>query len=217
MTEFIRLTSVAAPLPDADIDTDIIFPARFLLLPEREGLGRYLFADRRQRVDQGRPAFVLNRAPYDKAQILVAGPNFGSGSSREHAVWAIVDFGIRCIIAPSFGEIFLANCYRNGALPIVLDTTRYFQVMAAAESGLPFTVDLETQRIYLAGGLQLPFEIEPDRRRALLLGLDEIGEILIDDAAAIASFEQTQRQTFPWLYIDDEQLRAFRSHVNEIG
>src|SRR3984957_9049014 len=145
MESFVSLTSVAAPLPDADIDTDVIFPARFLLLLNRQGLGQHLFHERRR--SSGQERFVLDRSPFDKAQILVAGRNFGCGSSREQAVWALSDFGIRCVIAPSFGEIFYGNCFRNGVLPIILPDPEHHDVMLAATSGAPLTVDLEAQEI----------------------------------------------------------------------
>jgi 3-isopropylmalate/(R)-2-methylmalate dehydratase small subunit len=193
---FTTLTSLAAPLPEADIDTDVIIPARFLLLLDKAGLGRHLFHERRA----GDPDFVLDRPPYDQAQILVAGGNFGCGSSREQAVWALVDFGIRCVIAPSFGEIFLANCFRNGALPIVLDATPYAAVLRAAEAALPVTVDLTAEHIRLPGAEPIPFAVDPHRRRALLLGLDEIGMILAEDLPEIEAFEARQRQVAPWLF-----------------
>ena len=135
MNSFVSLTSIAAPLPDTDIDTDVIFPARFLLLLDRRGLGRHLFHERRAQAAAGAP-FVLSRAPFDKAQILVAGRNFGCGSSREQAVWALADFGIRCVIAPSFGEIFYGNCFRNGVLAVTLGEPEHRDVMTAAASGV---------------------------------------------------------------------------------
>lgn len=206
MDKFTTLTGTAAPLPEADLDTDIIFPARFLLLPDKTGLGKHLFHERRYAAGGQLTDFVLNRTPFNAAQILVADANFGSGSSREQAVWALADFGIRCIIAPSFGEIFYNNCFKNGVLPITLPTEQQALVMAAARSEGPVTIDLEAQTIWLPNGPAMRFDIDPYRRRALLLGLDEIGSILIDDAAAIAAFEATQRQTTPWLDLDDGRL-----------
>lgn len=205
MRSFTTLQSVAAPLPEADIDTDVIFPARFLLLLDKAGLGKHLFHERRHR--EGRLTdFVLNRPPYDEARILVAGANFGSGSSREHAVWALADFGIRCVIAPSFGEIFYANCFKNGLLAVVLDADEHALVMAVAQSGEPLRVDLEEQRITLHGGRAIRFEVDPYKRRALLLGLDEIGTILAEDAADIATFERRQHGQYPWLRLEDGRL-----------
>lgn len=209
MEKFITLTSVAAPLPEADIDTDIIFPARFLLLLDKVGLGKHLFHERRHRPDGAATDFVLNTAPFDGAKILVADANFGSGSSREQAVWALVDFGIRCVIAPSFGEIFYANCFKNGVLPIVLPAALHAQVMLAARSGADFTVDLDRRVIALPNGPDIGFDIDPYRRRALMLGLDEIGEILASDADDIAAFEARHRRDQPWLFLDDGRLDRF--------
>lgn len=205
MQNFTTIESVAAPLPEADIDTDVIFPARFLLLLDKAGLGKHLFHERRFRDGQVTD-FVLSRPPYDRAQILVAGPNFGSGSSREHAVWALADFGIRCVIAPSFGEIFYANCFKNGVLAVVLPPLDHTRAMAAAESAQSLRVDLEQQILTLPEGNPVSFETEPYRRRTLLLGLDEIGSILSDDAADIAAFEQKQRAAYPWLALEDGRL-----------
>jgi 3-isopropylmalate/(R)-2-methylmalate dehydratase small subunit len=205
MQPFTSLESVAAPLPEADVDTDVIFPARFLLLLDKAGLGRHLFHERRSQ-NGASTDFVLNRPPFDRAQILVAGANFGSGSSREQAVWALADFGIRCVIAPSFGEIFFANCFKNGVLPLVLQDSEYARVMSAAALAQSIKVDLETQRLSLPGHPALPFDIDPYRRRALLSGLDEIGAILADDAAEIAAFETAQRRDFPWIAVDGGSL-----------
>jgi len=208
MKSFVSVTSVAAPLPDADIDTDVIFPARFLLLLDRHGLGRHLFHERRARASASEP-FILSQAPFDKAEILVAGRNFGCGSSREQAVWALADFGIRCVIAPSFGEIFYGNCFRNGVLPITLGDPEHRQVMAAATSGAALIVDLEAQIISLPAGPTIAFQIDPHRRQALVLGLDQIGGILIDDAGDIAAFESRQRAQMPWLHLDRRKLSYF--------
>jgi 3-isopropylmalate/(R)-2-methylmalate dehydratase small subunit len=152
---------------------------------------------------------VLNRAPFDRAAILVAGPNFGSGSSREQAVWALADFGIRCVIAPRFGEIFFSNCFKNGVLAITLEGEAHARVMAAAQSGRPLAVDLEAQEVRLPDGSAIPFSIDPYRKRALLLGLDEIGGILADDAGEIAAFERRQRLAAPWLHLTPAQLAFF--------
>jgi 3-isopropylmalate/(R)-2-methylmalate dehydratase small subunit len=208
MKSFVALNGVAAPLPDADVDTDVIFPARFLLLLDRAGLGRHLFHERRAQAPANEP-FVLARPPFDKAEILVAGRNFGCGSSREQAVWALADFGIRCVIAPSFGEIFYGNCFRNGTLPITLPDPEHRDVMLAAASGAPLTVDLEAQEIRLPEGRAIAFQIDPHRRQALLLGLDQIGEILAGDAADIEAFESRQRTAAPWLYLDPGKLSYF--------
>ncbi len=201
MEKFSIIESVAAPLPETDIDTDVIFPARFLLLLDKAGLGKHLFHERRYR--EGTVTdFVLNRAPFDTAKILVAGGNFGSGSSREQAVWALADFGVRCVIASSFGEIFYGNCFKNGVLPIVLTGDAHAQAMSAAASGGPLRIDLEAQEIMLPNGPALHFDIDPYRKRALLLGLDEIGTILADDIPDIEAFERRQREQFPWAQLD---------------
>jgi 3-isopropylmalate/(R)-2-methylmalate dehydratase small subunit len=206
MEKFSTLESVAAPLPEADIDTDIIFPARFLLLLDKAGLGKHLFHERRNGRD-GKPTdFVLNRAPFDTAKILVADANFGSGSSREQAVWALADFGIRCVIAPSFGEIFYSNCFKNGVLPIVVTGETHANIMSAARSGQPFSVDLEKQTVMLPNGPAIHFDIDPYRKRALMLGLDEIGGIRADDARDIAAFEARHRREQPWMFLDDGRL-----------
>jgi 3-isopropylmalate/(R)-2-methylmalate dehydratase small subunit len=206
MQKFTKITSVAAALREAHIDTDVIFPARFLLLLDKAGLGKHLFHERRQGPDGIKTDFVLNTPPFDKSEILVAGANFGSGSSREQAVWALTDFGIRCIIAPSFGEIFQSNCFKNGALPLVIQGDPHERIMWAAESGNPLTVDLETQTVELPDGETIGFEIDPYRRRTLMLGLDEIGSILADDADDIAAFEARHRSSQPWLFLDDGRL-----------
>ena len=207
MTPFDTLTSVAAPMPDADVDTDIIFPARFLLLTDRHGLGRYAFFEKRF-TPQGaeRPDFVLNREPWRGARILVAGPNFGCGSSREQAPWALADLGLRCIIAPGFGEIFQANCFANGMLAIVLGRADYARVLHEAEAARPMTVDLTGCTIKLSGsgdesvGASVAFEVPRRQRDALLAGLDEIGLIQRGEAEPIAAFERHQRERMPWLF-----------------
>jgi 3-isopropylmalate/(R)-2-methylmalate dehydratase small subunit len=204
VTRFTTLTSRAAPLAEADIDTDVIIPARFLLLLDKAGLGGHLFHERRHDAAGTRkPDFVLNRPPFDRAEILVAGRNFGCGSSREQAVWALLDFGIRCVIAPSFGEIFFANCFKNGALPIALDAAPYAAVLAAAEAEAAVTVDLTAQEIRLAEAAPIPFTVDPQSRRALLLGLDEIGMILADDLPEIEAFEARHRRAAPWLFLGE--------------
>lgn len=208
MQKFTKITSPAAALREADVDTDVIFPARFLLLLDKAGLGKHLFHERRHGRDGTRTDFVLNTPPFDGAEILVAGANFGSGSSREQAVWALTDFGIRCVIAPSFGEIFYSNCFKNGALPLVIQGDAHERVMQAAESGQALTVDLEAQSVLLPDGEIIGFEIDPYRRRTLMLGLDEIGSILADDAADIAAFEANHRSSQPWLFLDDGRLES---------
>lgn len=206
MRPFTTLTGIAAPLPEADIDTDVIFPARFLLLLEKAGLGTRLFFDRRfDESGAPRPRFVLNRPPFDGAQILVTGENFGTGSSREHAVWALADFGIRCVIAPSFGEIFYLNCCKNGLLPIRLPPAEHAQVLDhACTRSSPITVDLEKCQVQFDAG-NVPFSIDTAHRRALLEGLDEIGQVLADDLADIVSFEKRQCEHSPWLVLPHDR------------
>lgn len=216
MEKFTRLTSVAAPLPESDIDTDVIFPARFLLLPDKKGLGEQLFNERRTNRTGDGPRFVLDTPPYDKARILVTGRAFGTGSSREQAVWALADFGIRCVIAPSFGEIFFANCFKNGVLPIVLAEEPHGEVMAEARAARPLTIDLEVQQVQFEDGRAIGFDIDPYRKRMLLLGLDEIGMILADDLADIRDFEARQKEERPWLHLTAEQLAYFDDTAPEL-
>jgi 3-isopropylmalate/(R)-2-methylmalate dehydratase small subunit len=200
MTPFNVLTGIVASLPEADIDTDVIFPARFLLLFEKAGLGTKLFYDRR--FDESgtvKEHFVLNRAPYNTAQILLTGANFGTGSSREHAVWALADFGIRCVIAPSFGEIFYLNCIKNGLLPIRLPSPEHDRLLRyASESPRTLTVDLVNCQIRF-DGMIVPFAIDSAHQMALLEGRDEIDRILTDDLSDILAFEARHRASSPWL------------------
>lgn len=195
MTPFRRLTGVAAPLPIANVDTDMILPAAFLKTVSREGLGRGLFHNLRTRGD-----FVLERAPWTEAKILVTLDNFGCGSSREHAPWALLDFGISCIIALGFAEIFQGNCFKNGMLPIALARTEIEALLA--DAGDPatamLTVDLEAETIRRANGTTLPFRIDPQRRKRLLEGLDDIA-VSLGFEAAIAGHEAQVREQTPWL------------------
>ncbi len=206
MEKLTKLRSVAAPLMEDAIDTDVIFPARFLLLLERDGLGRYAFNERRG----GNEPFVLDQPPYDKAQILVTGETFGTGSSREQAVWALADLGIRCVIARSFGEIFHANCFKNGVLPIRLQGEEMARMEKAARAGEEVEVDLHSQTIRV-GDTTIAFEIEANRKRALMAGLDEIGAILSDDAEALAAYEERRARETPWLVLAPEQFGQIKS------
>ncbi|QLC26390.1 3-isopropylmalate dehydratase small subunit [Parasphingopyxis algicola] len=210
MDKFAMVTSVAAPLPREDIDTDLIYPARFLLLIDRSRVGKHLFHDLRHDHASlgGGPdhVFVLDREPYKQAAILVCGFGFGTGSSREHAVWALADAGIRCVIAPSLGEIFQANCVKNGILPVLLDGDPYAKLLKAAERAEPVTIDLNDQEIRLARGSAITFDVDPESRRMLLEGLDEIEDVLVQDIDDIDRFERTQRENFPWLYLDTGEL-----------
>jgi 3-isopropylmalate/(R)-2-methylmalate dehydratase small subunit len=197
---FRRLTGVAAPLPLANVDTDMILPAGFMKTVSREGLGRGMF--HRQRFDEAgieRPDFILNREPWRQARILVALDNFGCGSSREHAPWALLDFGISCIIAPSFAEIFEGNCFKNGMLPVTLARGPIKRLISQASdpATATFSVDLEAEEI-VAAGVATPFEIEPKRRTRLLEGADDI-EVSLRFVGAIERHEARVRAETPWL------------------
>lgn len=201
---FTTLSGAVVPMPEDNIDTDIIFPARFLLITARAGLGRYAFHDRRYDADGAEVAdHVLNRAPFRDAPILIAGANFGSGSSREQAVWALLGMGVRCVIAPSFGEIFHANCQRNGILPITLPLALVEMLMADAARGVTAHVDLPAQTLTFEGREPIPIEITPERKEALIHGWDETAQILNRFAEPIAQFEAAQRATQPWLYPEE--------------
>ena len=194
MTPLKTVTGQAVSLPDADVDTDIIYPARFLLITEKQGLGRYAFADRR-----GQPGFPF-RDHGEQRPILIAGPNFGCGSSREQAPWAIGDLGIRVIIASSFGEIFYSNCFRNGMLPIRLAAAEVERLRAQAEAGATIRVDLERQIIEAATLPPIAFDIAAERREALLMGWNDTLRILTLHGQDIAQFETAQRRAAPWLW-----------------
>lgn len=202
---FTKLTGTAAPIIEDGIDTDVIFPARFLLRMEKQGLGQYLFHDHRFGPDGKKiETFVLNRAPFADATILISGDNFGSGSSREHAVWSIADHGIRCVIASSFGEIFAANCIRNGILPARVDRDTIPRLATAAADGA-LTVDLVSTTISLPDGTTMPFSLPPSDREALLNGWDDIDQILALESEYIQEFERRQSQKCQWLYTDRTQ------------
>jgi 3-isopropylmalate/(R)-2-methylmalate dehydratase small subunit len=201
MDKFTRLTGVAAPLPLINVDTDMIIPKQFLKTIARTGLGKNLFDEMRYDQDGNEIAeFVLNRPAYRKAQVLVAGENFGCGSSREHAPWALLDFGIRCVIAPSFADIFFNNCFKNGILPITLPQEDVDKLMDDAERGANavVSVDLESQTITGPDGGSIGFEVDPFRKHCLLNGLDDIG-LTLEKADAIDAFEARQGGTAPWL------------------
>lgn len=198
MQPFTKITGVAAPLMRADINTDAVIPMRWLVTATRTGLGKGLFSEWRYRPDGSEdPGFVLNQAPYRSASILITGTNFGCGSSREHAPWALLDFGIRCIIAPGFASIFYENCLKNGLLPVVLPLVGV-QTLAAREPTV-LTVDLVTQCISDAGGTIATFELDASRRAALLEGRDEIDDTL-RHAKAIAAFQSRDRHERPWVW-----------------
>ena len=200
MDKFTTLSAIAAPLPVANVDTDKIIPARFLKTIKRTGLGVHLFDTLRYDADGAeRPDFVLNREPYRKAQILIAHENFGCGSSREHAPWALLDFGIRCVIAPDFADIFHNNSFKNGVLPIRLPRAVCDALIEDARLGenARLTIDLERQVVVRPSGEEIRFEIDPFRRHCLLNGLDDIGQTL-GHAADIDRYEAGQRAEKPW-------------------
>jgi 3-isopropylmalate/(R)-2-methylmalate dehydratase small subunit len=191
MDKFTVLTGAAAPLNMANVDTDKIIAARFLKTIKRSGLGVHLFSSLRYNDDGSeKPDFVLNQPKYRQAEILVAGENFGCGSSREHAPWALLDFGIKCVIAPSFADIFHGNCFKNGILPIALPQAVCEQLMADASMGsnARLTIDLERQVVIRPDGTEIPFEVDAFRKHCLLNGLDDIG-LTLEHEAAIDTYE----------------------------
>ena len=201
MEPFTKLTGVAAPMPMQNIDTDKIIPARFLKTIKRSGLGVHLFDPRRFTKDGSeKPEFVLNQEPYRKAEIIVAFENFGCGSSREHAPWALLDFGIRCIIAPDFADIFFNNSFKNGILPVRLPRAVCDQLIEDTKLGgnARITVDLERQVVVRPNGEEVSFEIDAFRKHLLLNGLDDIGQTLQHDTA-IDSYEAKQRESQAWM------------------
>jgi len=202
MQKFNVLTGVAAPLPMINVDTDMIIPKQFLKTIKRTGLGKNLFDEMRY-TPEGKeiPDFVLNKPAYRKAEILVAGENFGCGSSREHAPWALLDFGIRCVIAPSFADIFYNNCFKNGILPIQLPQADVDKLMDDANRGANavITVDLEKQELRGPDGGVIKFELDPFRKHCLLNGLDDIG-LTQQKAAFVDTFENKNKLSQPWLW-----------------
>ena len=200
MHPFTHLDGRAAPLAIANLDTDQIIPKQFLKTVDREGLGKGLFFDLRFD-DAGRekPDFVLNQAAYAGASVLIAGDNFGCGSSREHAPWALLDFGLRCVIAPSFADIFYNNCFNNGLLPITLPEADVHALMSEAKGGNHiFSIDLESQAVVSPSGRRFTFEIDPGRKEKLFKGLDAIGETL-QHAGDIGVYEARRKLMRPWL------------------
>jgi 3-isopropylmalate/(R)-2-methylmalate dehydratase small subunit len=202
MDAFTKLTGIAAPLPMANVDTDKIIPARVLKTIQRTGLGKAAFANLRYREDGSEnPDFVLNQEPYRRAEILIAHENFGCGSSREHAPWALLDFGIRCVIAPDFADIFHGNSFKNGILPIKLPREVCDQLMEDAKMGenARISIDLERQVVVRPNGQEIPFEIDALRRHLLLNGLDDIGQTM-QRGNEIDAYEAKRRAEQPWLY-----------------
>ena len=201
MKKFEKLTAVAAPLPLINVDTDMIIPARFLKTIKRTGLGKSLFYTLRfDENGEERPDFVLNKTAYKNTKILIAGDNFGCGSSREHAPWALDDYGIRCVIASSFGDIFYNNSFKNGILPIKLPKEDIDNLMEGAERGAnsTVTVDLESQEIIGPDGNVINFEIDAFKKHCLLHGLDDIG-LTMEKEDKIQAFEEKQKNIQPWV------------------
>ena len=200
MQKFTKLTGVAAPLPIINVDTDMIIPKDYLKTIKRTGLGVGLFAEMRY-LDDGaeNPDFVLNKAAWRKAEILVAGDNFGCGSSREHAPWALLDFGIKCVISTSFADIFYNNCFKNGILPITVSPEDLDKLMDDAQRGAnaTVTVDLESLEIRGPDGGVIKFDLDAFKRHCLLNGLDDIG-LTLEKAASIAAFEKANAERRPW-------------------
>jgi 3-isopropylmalate/(R)-2-methylmalate dehydratase small subunit len=201
MEKFSELTGVAAPLPMINVDTDKIIPKQFLKTIKRTGLGANLFHEKRFDAEGNEnPAFVLNQPAYRNAKILIAGANFGCGSSREHAPWAILDFGIKCVIAPSFADIFYNNCFKNGILPIALPQSEVDKLLDDASRGAnaTITIDLERQEIRGPDGGVIHFDVDSFRKKCLLEGLDDIG-LTLRKQARIAAFESGQQAAQPWI------------------
>ena len=201
MDKFTTLTGIAAPMPLVNIDTDMIIPKQFLKTIKRSGLGVNLFDEMRYTQDGKEiPEFVLNQPAYRKAEILVAGDNFGCGSSREHAPWALLDFGIRCVISTSFADIFFSNCFKNGILPVVLPQAAVDLLMDDARKGANarITVDLESQTVTASDGTSFGFDVDPFKKHCLLNGLDDIG-LTLEKSASIQTFEKAAAQSRPWV------------------
>ena len=201
MNKFKTLTGVAAPLPLINIDTDMLIPKQFLKTIKRTGLGVHLFSEMRyDEIGEEVKDFVLNKSSYRDAEILVAGDNFGCGSSREHAPWALLDFGIKIIISSSFADIFYNNCFKNGILPIIVDKNTRDDLLKDAENGsnARLTVNLEDQEITRPDGSKVPFEIDEYKKHCLIEGLDDIA-VTLDNREKIDIFESNTFQKFPWL------------------
>ena len=200
MRAFTRLDGRAAALPIANLDTDQVIPKQFLKTVEREGLGKGLFYDLRfDGEGRKKPDFVLNQPAFKGVHMLITGDNFGCGSSREHAAWALLDFGVTCVIAPSFGDIFYENCFQNGVLPVALPEDAVHALTAEAKGGNHvFSVDLEAQTVTAPSGRVFAFDIDPGRKEKMLKGLDSIGETL-EHAGDIGVFEGRRKLAQPWL------------------
>jgi len=201
MQKFDQLTGVAAPLPMMNVDTDMIIPKQFLKTIKRTGLKEGLFYEMRWTADGQKKDFILDQPAYQNARIIVAGPNFGCGSSREHAPWALLDFGIRCVISESFADIFYNNCFKNGILPIKVPKEIIDKLMddASRGSNAIIEVDLEKQEIKGPDGGTVHFDIDPFRKHCLLNGLDDIG-LTMEKKSEIDAFEERQKEAQPWLH-----------------
>jgi 3-isopropylmalate/(R)-2-methylmalate dehydratase small subunit len=200
MQKFTTLSAIAAPLNLMNVDTDMIIPKQFLKTIKRTGLGTHAFDEMRYQADGSEnPEFVLNQAPYNSAEILITGENFGCGSSREHAPWALLDFGIRCILAPSYADIFYNNCFKNGILPIILPKEQIDALMSAslADKSRKVTIDLENQTV-LSGNQSYDFDLDSFRKHCLMNGLDDIG-LTLAKSTEITSFEQNYKSQHPWV------------------
>lgn len=200
MEKFTTLTGVAAPMPLVNIDTDMIIPKQFLKTIQRSGLGKNLFDEMRYTPDGKEiPDFVLNQPAYRNAEIIVAGDNFGCGSSREHAPWALLDFGVRCVISTSFADIFFNNCFKNGILPVVLPQEAVDHLMDDARKGANarITIDLESQTVTASDGTSFHFEVDQFKKHCLLNGLDDIG-LTLEKAASIDAYEAKNATLRPW-------------------
>lgn len=203
MSAFRTLESVAAYLPERNIDTDAIYPARYLLLMDRDGLGPYLFRDRRFHPNgEPKPGFILDTEPFTRARVLIAGAGFGCGSSREQAVWTLTGFGIRCVIAPGFGEIFAGNAPKNGLLTVTLPEETVLRLGELALAGAMFRIDLEAREIAVNGEKVAVIDMPEGQRLALLNGWDEIDILMREESDAIDAFEQQHRVAQPWLFPD---------------
>ena len=203
MEKFNKLSGHAIPLRITNVDTDMIIPKQSLKTIKRTGLGEFLFYELRYDQDGNKiSSFALNQEQYKDASILIAGKNFGCGSSREHAPWSIADYGIKCIIAPSYADIFYNNCFKNGILPIILDEATVSRLQDSSDSILNFNIDLEKQNItFLENNekKEISFEIDPAKKKCLLEGLDDIG-LTLNKVASIGHFEEGQENEIPWLY-----------------
>ena len=199
MEKFITLKGIAAPLPMINVDTDMIIPKQFLKTIKRSGLGKNLFHELRFDMQGNiKNDFVLNWDPYKKATILIAGDNFGCGSSREHAPWSLLDFGFKCIIAPSFADIFYNNCFKNGILPIRLNQEKVNILMTEAKNKNQLTINLDEQKIILADENVIDFDVDPFRKKCLIEGLDDIG-LTLQKKDKISKYEESIKSSQPWI------------------